>query len=105
MNINKSNSQYEVTSPWAEADPIPPRGISPRLTDLTGKKIGLLKNTKKVARPILNLVESGLKEKFPTSEVSWYESESNTPKIETEDKERFEEWVKGVDTVIAAVAD
>ena len=33
------NSQYEVLSPWAEADPIPLRGISPRLTDLKDKKI------------------------------------------------------------------
>ena len=33
--------QYEVLSPWAEVDPIPLRGISPRIKTLAGKKIGL----------------------------------------------------------------
>jgi hypothetical protein len=42
-----SEWQYEALSPWAEVDPIPPRGISPRVDTLAGKKIGfmsLLKN-------------------------------------------------------------
>jgi hypothetical protein len=30
------NSDYEVISPWAEADPVPFRGISPRLDSLAG---------------------------------------------------------------------
>jgi len=30
----KTNYTYEVLSPWAEADPVPWRGINPRLTDL-----------------------------------------------------------------------
>ena len=36
-----AESQYEVLSPWADVDPIPVRGISPRLDSVEGKKIGL----------------------------------------------------------------
>jgi hypothetical protein len=34
-----SEYQYDVLSPWAEVDPLPLRGISPRLDSLSGKKI------------------------------------------------------------------
>ena len=73
------NNQYEVLSPWAEIDPIPLRGISPRLIDLTGKKIGLFCNYKRAARPILTVVEQKLKEKFPTSETSWFVQKQGMP--------------------------
>jgi len=105
------NGQYEVLNPWAEADPVPLRGISPRVTDLTGKTIGLFCASYKVAsRPILMVVEEKLKEKFPTSKFSWFEAGHNLEVTETkvtgtEDKARFEEWVKGVDAVITAVGD
>jgi len=106
MNANNSNSYYEVLSPWADAAPITLRGISSRLTNLTGKKIGLFGNPKQASKPILTMVENKLKEMFPTSEFSWYVAQKfNTPEIETEGKERFEEWIKGVDAVIAAVGD
>ena len=35
------NGQYEVLNPWAEVDPIPLKGIAPRVADLTGKTMGL----------------------------------------------------------------
>ena len=34
----KHDIQFEVLSPWADTDPIPFRGISPRLDGLAGKK-------------------------------------------------------------------
>jgi len=106
MNRNKANGQFEVLSPWAEADPIPLRGISPRVTDLAGRKIGLFSNLKRAARPMLTAVEEKLRERFPSSEISWYVSQRfNIPEIETENKARFEEWVKEVDAVVAAVGD
>ena len=100
------NGQYEVLNPWAEADPIPLRGISPRVADLTGKTIGLLCDTFKVASlPMLSVVEEKLKERFPTARFSWFEFGDNIVVTETKHKASFEEWVKGVDTVIAAVGD
>ena len=106
VTSSKSNGQYEVLSPWAEVDPIPLRGISPRVTNLTGKKIGLFRNFKRAARPILTVVESKVKERFPTAEFSWFDSTAaNVLETETENKKKFEEWAKGVDAVVAAVGD
>ncbi len=51
-----TNNEYEVLSPWAEADPISSRGISPRVESLDGKKIGLYRNAKRAAEPVMNVV-------------------------------------------------
>jgi len=100
------NGQYEVLNPWAEADPIPLRGISPRVADLTGRTIGLLCASYKVAsQPILTVVEEKLKERFPKLKFSWFEYGDNLEVAGTEEKARFEEWVKGVDAVVTAVGD
>ncbi|MFC1949921.1 hypothetical protein ACFLW0_07110 [Chloroflexota bacterium] len=108
MNSSKVNSQYEVLSPWAEADPIPLRGLTaPRITDLAGKKIGVLYNTKRAAKPVSAVVEGKLRERFPTAEISLYSTLNaiGPPEIETENKADFEDWIKGVDAVIATVGD
>jgi len=90
---------YEVLSPWAEADPVPIRGLTaPRLNDLEGKKIGLYRNDKRAAGPILNVIEKKLKERFPGLQVSWYTSQKT-------DVPEFEDWLKSVDAVVAAVGD
>jgi len=99
------NGQYEVLNPWAEADPIPLRGISPRVADLTGRTIGLLCGSKVGSRPILTAVEKQLKERYPTLKFSWFDFGWTSDATETEDKARFEEWVRGADAVIAAVGD
>ena len=44
---------FEVLSPWAEADPVPARGITPRVSSLAGKKIGLFRNNKRAAQPLM----------------------------------------------------
>lgn len=102
--------QYEVLNPWADVDPLPLRAISPRLSDLAGKKVGLFANSKDVARPILKVVEQRLRERFPTAEISWYvpaaKYQYNIVQIERpENKSVFEAWLKGVDAVIAAAGD
>jgi hypothetical protein len=102
------SGQYEVFSPWAEADLVPFRGLTaPRLTDLAGKKIGLFASSKPVSKRIMTAVEAKLKERFPMVETSWYVGEGSWAvlQIETKNKERYKEWVNGVDAVIAAVGD
>jgi hypothetical protein len=97
---------YEVLSPWADADPIPFRGITPRLANLEGKKIGLLRNGKRSAEAILTVAANKLKEKFPSIEFRWFRT--NTFSASAEEKERLpelEDWLKSVDAVIAAVGD
>ena len=98
--------QYEVLSPWAEADPIPFRGISPRINTLEGKKIGLFANYKRSSVPQTSMVEKKLKEKFPSIQTELYHSrEANVNEIETTNREKFIAWVKSVDAVVATVGD
>jgi hypothetical protein len=96
---------YEVLSPWAEIDPIPPRRISPRETDLNGKTVGLFADYKRAAQPILTAVERMLKKRFPETKFSWFVFEKCSAIKETEDKGRLAEWVKGIDMAITAVGD
>ncbi len=101
-----SQYKYEVLSPWAEVDPIPLRGISPRLDSLSGKKIGLFANFKRAARPIQAEVERRLKERFADIETSLFDSRlPNVTETETVNKEKFTAWAKEMDAVIAAVGD
>jgi hypothetical protein len=103
--INTTNGQYEVLSPWAEADPVPMKGISPRLTEMTGKKIGLYHNSKIAARPMLNRVEEKLKGRFSGLEFSRFFRIPNVSIAETENWDKFQEWVKGLDAVIFSHCD
>jgi hypothetical protein len=101
-----SNGQYEVLSPWAVVDPIPLRGIAPRVDDLNGKTVGLFKNFKRAARPILEVVERELQKRYPAARFSWFESDAaNVLETETENKDKFEEWAKGIDAAVSAVGD
>jgi len=101
------NNQYEVLSPWAEVDPIPLKGITPRLTDINGKKIGMFCNSKAASKPTLAIVARKLKERFPTTELSWYAATETftTLQMVGNDKDRFITWVKSVDAVIGAIGD
>ena len=106
MSADKTGASYEVLSPWAEADPKPLKGISPRLTDLADKKIGLLCNNKRAAPLILNVVERILKERYPASEMSWFYSRTfSVSSLEPDRRGEFEDWIKGVDAVVASVGD
>ncbi len=106
MESGSNDGIYEVLSPWAEADPVPLRGISPRLGGMDGKNIGLFCNSKRAARLILTSIEHMIKERFASVNTSWYEATMpNIPEIESVNKEKFTEWVKGVDAVILAVGD
>ncbi len=103
---NSSEYEYEVLSPWAEVDPIPLRGISPRVDTLAGKKIGLFANFKRAAVPIAREVEKRLKERFPDSETSLYHSTTaNVDESVEQDAAKFEAWAKEVDAIVAVVGD
>ena len=102
------SDRYEVLSPWAEVDPIPFRGLTaPRLTDLAGKKIGLFASSKPISSRIITVLEAKLKERLPTIEISRYVGEGSWAvlQLETPNRERYKEWVNGVDSVVAAVGD
>ena len=100
------SKDYEVLSPWADTEQIPLKGLSPRVTDLEGKKIGLFYNIKRAAQPIMTVVENNLKAMFPTTEISWYPSKlTDVLEVNGPQKDDFEQWLNGVDAVVAAVGD
>ena len=98
--------QYAVLNPWADIDPVPRRGISPRVDSLSGKKIGLFANFKRAARPIQAEVEKRLKERFPDIETTLFDSSlPNVTETETANKEKFAAWSEEMDAVVAVVGD
>ena len=101
-----SESQYEVLNPWAEVDPIPLRGISPRVESLAGKKIGLFANFKRAAVPITESVQKRLGGMYTDASFSTYHSTlPNVNEAETKYQDKFIAWVKSVDTIVAVVGD
>src|SRR5438552_6414449 len=99
------SGQYEVLSPWAEVDPVPLRGINPRLTDLNGRRIGLFHNGKVAAAPILDAVQTELGQRFEGITFARFGRTANLEVAETQDRERYEEWLREVDAVVLAVGD
>ena len=100
------DTQFEALSPWADVDPIPLRGISPRIPTLAGKKIGLFVNPKRAAMPIAESIMKRLGAMYPDVQTVMYRSYgANVNEIETENKEKFTAWAKGLDAAIAVVAD
>jgi hypothetical protein len=100
------NNQYEVLNPWADVDPIPLKGVAPRLDDFSGKRIGLFCNFKPTARQILSVFGEKLRERFPDCELSWYDNpRMGIAEIESERKNKFDEWIDQVDAVVLAVGD
>jgi len=100
------DSQFEVLSPWADVDPIPLRGISPRIPTLAGKKIGLFVNPKRAAMPIAESIDRRLKSMYPDIQtIVFHDTEANVSVIETKNKEKFIAWAKGIDAAIAVVGD
>jgi len=100
------DSQFEVLSPWADVDPIPLRGISPRISTLAGKKIGLFVNPKRAAMPIAESIDKRLKAMYPDIQtIVFHSTEANVNEIETKNKEKFTAWAKGLDAAIAVVGD
>jgi hypothetical protein len=104
--VNPAEAQYEVLNPWAEVDPIPVRGISPRLESMAGKKIGLFANFKRAARPIAASIEKRLKAMYPDIQTSLFDSRlPNVTETETKNRDNFIAWIKGLDAAITVVGD
>jgi hypothetical protein len=105
-NAKVAETQYSVLNPWAEVDPIPLRGISPRLQTLAGKKIGLFANFKRASVPIAESVGKRLKSMYPDIQTNLFHStDPNVTETETKRREEFIAWIKSVDGVVAVVGD
>lgn len=96
---------YECLSPWAEVDPVPLEGITPRVSDLRGKRIGLVNNDKLASKPILDAVEAALGDRFQGVTFARFGRNVSAEIAETPDRDRYQEWLNDVDTVVLAVGD
>jgi len=107
MPKQETSISYNVLNPWADADPVPARGLSAeRPSDLSGKKIGLFYMWKRASKPILEVMERKITDRFPGVQFSWYEeSQMNTPEIESDKKDDYKKWLSGLDTVIYTYGD
>lgn len=104
--LKSGGHQYQVLSPWAEADPIPLKGISARVNSLAGRKIGVFANYKRAGVPIAKSVQQKLEAMYPNADVSFYHSAQwNVTEAETANREKFTRWAKGVDAVVLSVGD
>ena len=101
-----AGNSFEVLNPWAEAEAVVLKGLAPRLASLAGRKIGLLRNNKRAAEPILALLSGKLKARLPDLEFSWFRGNTfSASELEQGGPERLADWLKGVDAVVAAVGD
>ena len=99
---------YEVLSPWAEADPRPLQGITPRLSELNGKRIGLYANYKRAAVPVQDAMQKALSERFGDQITIYRFTQKGANDIGSDSDEgpRFAAWLeKEVDAVVVAVGD
>lgn len=102
------DTTYDVLSPWAETDPLPLAGITPRLPELRGKRIGLYANYKRAAGPIQDAVEAELHARYGSDLSIQRFAQQGSQDIGSSEDEgpRFAEWLeKEVDGVIVAVGD
>jgi hypothetical protein len=99
---------YDVLSPWAETDPIPLHGITPRLDDLRGTRVGLFVNYKRAAEPIQDAVEAELRSRFGDAVTikRFVQTDSHDAASGPDKGAGYAEWLeKEVDSVIVAVGD
>ena len=99
---------YEVLSPWSDTDPLPLRGITPRLEDLRGKRIGLFMNNKVAAPPIQDAVEAELRTRYGSDVVltRFRRVDRGDAGSNKDDGPRYTRWLEeDVDAVIVAVGD
>ena len=106
LTAQTNEPQYEAMNPWADVDPIPPKAISPRLSSIEGKKIGVFANSKRSAIPQMRMVEKRLKEKFPTIQTDLYHApDPNYIAKDSPDWGKFSTWIQSMDAIILAVGD
>ena len=94
-----SPGRLTLLNPRGIIEPSPNLPISPRVTELAGKTIGLYDNGKTGFTAFLDVVEDLLNDRYPTATINRYVGAFDTP------DEVIEEIASEVDTFIWGVAD
>jgi hypothetical protein len=97
---------YDVLSPWAETDAIPLKGITPRIDDVRGKRLGLYANYKRAAAPIQDAVEAELVRRYGDAiTIERFQQAGSNDIGSSDEGSAFISWLEEVDAVIVAVGD
>jgi len=88
--------KLEILDPRAEIFTPPQVPVSPRLSTLAGKKIGILNNTKPGADSFLPFMQKALKEAFPTVEFKTFQISYNAYPGKEKDLKALADWSDGV---------
>ena len=96
--------KYTVLSPWAASEAQQPRGLSPRLDTLSGKKIGLYAHFKGHAIKILDEIAAELTKLYPDIQFTHFQYLKEITEIidDPEWSVKAAEWAKDCDAVITA---
>ena len=99
--------KYTVLSPWAASEAQQPRGLSPRLDTLSGKKIGLYAHFKGHAIKILDEIAAELTKLYPDIQFTHFQYLKEITEIidDPEWSVKAAEWAKDCDAVITAYGD
>ena len=99
--------KYTVYSPWGKSEYLSKKTISPRVTDLKGKTIGMYASFKEYHPYFMQELERQLSKELPDTKFSHYTYITDQTDIHTDPEHypEFLEWIKGVDTVIGIGAD
>ena len=101
--MRTSKVTLRVLNPRGEVESIPQVSASPRLSDLTGKKIGILKNGKSGAEMLLPYLEKALKKGIHDVEFrTWLVSLARPPEVKEPILKEIAEYADGV---IALIGD
>lgn len=104
---------YDALNPVADAEPVPLRGLSPRLGSLDGKTLGLFASFKGHWVTILDEIGRQIQQRHPTvkftrfrytKDLNAYTQVAEVGK-DPDELPKFERWLRGCDAAIIANAD
>ena len=97
--MSKETVELELLNPRGEIEPPKTYGLSPRISDLNGKKVGFYWNGKPGIDNFFTVVEENLKKMFPNVTTTLFRGP-----MEITDKD-IQSWASQIDTFIYAVGD
>lgn len=97
---------FEVLIPLARKKEVAmaPKPYAPRVPTLSGKRIGLVNNSKSMAFPTLEVVKERLASRFPDAKFSYFATPTFV--LSERDLEEAKKWAsREADVVIGAMGD
>ena len=94
-----SKAELKVLNPRGIIESLPVTAPNPRVTDLSGKRVGLYWNSKPGLDNFYRVFEELLKKKYPTATTTWLKGAFL---IRDEDAKA---WQKEIDTFVYGVGD